>query len=96
MSSVCVILRVRLNQRSQRAPVSLIIKTIPSRIAYSILVLQYHLLYKGNNVVFVSQVLCTGNVLFAGQALGLIVAGKSVVFFNPFWQFSKKMIQIRE
>ena len=34
--------------------------------------------------MFVSQVLCTGNVLFAGQALGLIVAGKSVVFFNPF------------
>jgi len=29
--------------------------------------------------VFVSQVLCTGNVLFAGQALGLIVAGKSAV-----------------
>lgn len=83
MSSVCVILRVRLNQRSQRA-LSLIIKTIPSRIAYSILVLQYHLLYKGNNVVFVSQVLCTGNVLFAGQALGLIVAGKSVVLLAVF------------
>lgn len=83
MSSVCVILRVRLNQRSQRA-LSLIIQTIPSRIAYSILVLQYHLLYKGNNVVFVSQVLCTGNVLFAGQALGLIVAGKSVVLLAVF------------
>lgn len=90
MSSVCVILRVRLNQRSQRAPVSLIIKTIPSRIAYSILVLQYHVLYKGNNVVFVLQVLCTGNVLFAGQALGLIVAGKSVVFLTHFGSFQRK------
>lgn len=46
--------------------------------------------------MFVSQVLCSGNVLFAGQALGLIVAGKSVVFLNPFRQFSKKMIQIRQ
>ena len=34
--------------------------------------------------MFVSQVLCTGNVLFAGQALGLIVAGKSVVLLAVF------------
>ena len=40
--------------------------------------------------MFVSQVLCTGNVLFAGQALGLIVAGKSVVFLTHFGSFQRK------
>ena len=40
--------------------------------------------------MFVSQVLCTGNVLFAGQALGLIVAGKSVGFLTHFGSFQRK------
>ena len=58
------------------------------------LVLLYRLLYKGNNVVFVSQVLCTGNVLFAGQALGLIVAGKSVGFLTHFGSFQRKWYKL--